>query len=409
MINGAFDLGMGNNPVYNMVITSLAEKRLTMYAIKVELKLNNKERTLMKLHAGYSRFVYNYGLELYNNIDHKVFKGGVTKKIGAIKKIFTNVTKKRPEFTWMNELSSKVYQTTFSNLSDVLSRYFKGIAEAPVKKRKKDGDSFTVYDGNGVVVINAGKRIKIPTLGMFRLKEALPCRYVTQTFTLSQAADKWFVSFSVDADKIPPLFHSVTQTVGIDLGVKTFATLSDGTTYSAPKPMKKVKFKLGKLQWRNRKKQLGDRRQGVTASKNAHKYYQRLALHHARIANQRRDFLQKTTTEISKKYAHIRIEDLNVRGMVANHKLSSAIADMGFHEFRRQLTYKAPMFGTRVELVDRWYPSSKTCSRCKHVQPMPLKERVFVCQSCEQSVDRDLGAAINLASAPDEVVRLAQP
>lgn len=133
----------------------------------------------------------------------------------------------------MNELSSKVYQSAFSDLISAFIRYFKGLSSAPVKKRKKDGDSFTVYDGNGAVVIDAGKRIKIPTLGTFRLKEKLPCRYVTQTFTLCRTADKWFVSFCVNAEKIPPRFHKVVATTGIDLGVKTFATLSDGTTYEA--------------------------------------------------------------------------------------------------------------------------------------------------------------------------------
>lgn len=159
--------------------------------------------------------------------------------------------------------------------------------------------------------------------------------------------------------------------------------------------MKKAKTKLALLQWRNRRKQLGNRRQGIKASNNARKYYQKLAEAHARIANQRRDFLQKTTTKISRKYAHIRIEDLNVEGMMANHKLSAAIADLGLYEFRRQLTYKSPMYATTVELVDRWYPSSKKCNKCHHIQPMPLSERVFVCQECRYTIDRDLGGAIN--------------
>lgn len=107
--------------------------------------------------------------------------------------------------------------------------------------------------------------------------------------------------------------------------------------------------------------------------------------------------MQKTTTEISQKYAHIRIEDLNVSGMIANHKLADAISDCGFFEFRRELEYKSAMYGTTVELVDRWYPSSKTCSNCGNIQSMPLKERVFHCQNCSAIINRDLNAAINLA------------
>ncbi|HAJ58207.1 MAG TPA: transposase [Cyanobacteria bacterium UBA8543] len=374
-----------------------------MLAIKRELKLNNKQRTLMAQHAGYSRVVYNYGLSLYSQIDHNEFKGGVSKKIGAIKKVLTNCTSKQPEFAWMKKLSSKVYQSALQDLQNAFNRFFQGLGKYPAFKRKKDKASFTVYSGNGVVVLAAGRKIKIPTLLTFTLKESLDSRYVTQTFTLSRLGDRWFVAFSVNALRIPPLFHEKTK-VGIDLGVKRFATLSDGTIYDAPKPMKKAKTKLGKLQWRNRNKQLGNRRQGISKSKNAAKYYVKLGNQHAQISNQRKDFLHKTTTEISRTYATIRIEDLNISGMIANHKLSAAISDLGFYEFRRQLVYKQAHYGTKVELVDRWYPSSKTCSRCGHIQSMPLRERVFNCQECGFQIDRDLNASLNLENAPEDKV-----
>ena len=374
-----------------------------MYGIKRELKLKNKQRTLMAQHAGYSRMVYNYGLSLYSQLDHNEFKGGLTKKIGVIKKVLTNFTSKKPEFTWMKKLSSKVYQSALQDLQSAFSRFFKGLGKYPVFKRKKDKASFTVYDGNGVVVLAAGNKIKIPTLGTFTLKESLDARYVTQTFTISKKGDRWFVAFSVNAQRIPPLFHEKSK-VGIDLGVTRFATLSDGTTYDAPKPMKKAKTKLAKLQWRNRNKPLGNRRQGISKSLNATKYYIKLANLHARISNQRQDFLHKTTTEISKTYATIRIEDLNVSGMIANNKLSAAICDLGFYEFRRQLVYKQTHYGTRVEIVDQWYPSSKSCSCCGHIQPMSLRERIFDCQRCSLQIDRDLNASINLENAPENKV-----
>jgi putative transposase len=277
-----------------------------MFASKRELKLNNKQRTLMAQHAGYSRVVYNFGLSLYSQLDHNEFKGGLSKKIGAIKKVLTNYTSKRPELAWMKKLSSKVYQSALQDLQNAFTRFFKGLGKYPVFKRKKGRASFTVYSGNGVVVLSVGKKIKIPTLGTFTLKEPLDARYVTQTFTLSRQGDRWFVSFNVNAERIPPLFHENPK-VGIDLGVNCFATLSDGTTYDAPKPMNKAKTKLGKLQWRNRNKQLGNRRQECPASKNAAKYYIKLGNQHARISNQRQDFLHKTTTEISRTYATIRI------------------------------------------------------------------------------------------------------
>jgi putative transposase len=246
-------------------------------------------------------------------------------------------------------------------------------------------------------------------LGTFRLKEAIRYNCCSQTFTISRTADKWYVSFTIKADRIPPLYHEVSEPTGIDLGVSTFATLSDGTVYQLPNSLKKAKIKLGKLQYRNRNKQLGNRKLGIKASKNAQKFYRNQAKQHADIAQGRRDFLQKTTTEISQKYAHIRIEDLNVSGMVANHKLAASVVDSGFYEFRRFLTYKSPIYGTIVELVDRWYPSSKTCSSCSHVQPMPLQARVFVCEACGNNCNRDLNAAINLASVPKDRVRMASP
>ncbi len=137
---------------------------------------------------------------------------------------------------------------------------------------------------------------------------------------------------------------------------------------------------------------------GIRASSNARKFYLKQAVLHAEVANQRRDYLQKTTTEISRKYAYVKIEDLNVRGMVANHKLSAAISDLGFYEFRRMLEYKQPIYGCKVELVDRWFPSSKTCSRCNCIKErLSLSERIFDCSHCGLIVDRDLNAALNLS------------
>ncbi len=351
----------------------------------------------MARHSGYARFCYNFALSLYLGV--KDLDASSSKKVAAIERVFTNHVKKLPQYQWTNTLSSRVYKTTFRHFGAALSRFFEGKSCFPKFKRKKDGDSFTVdaADWNHSILLKPQKSIKIPTLGTFRLKEAIPFPCMSQTFTISRTADKWYVSFTIKAQKIPPLFHPVVETVGIDLGVSTFATLSDGNYYESPQTLKKAKTKPSKEQWRNRHKQLGNRKLGVKASNNARKHYQRLAKIHAHSANQRRDFLQKTTTEISQKYASICIEDLNVSGMLANHKLASAICDCGFYEFRRQLEYKSVMYGTKVEVVDRWYPSSKTCSSCGHIQAMPLSERVFNCQHCGIAMNRDLNAAINLA------------
>ncbi|MFB2934730.1 RNA-guided endonuclease InsQ/TnpB family protein [Aerosakkonemataceae cyanobacterium BLCC-F154] len=394
-----------------------------MYAIKRELKLNNKETSLMRGIAGLRRFVYNFGLEML--VASWSFEGvnlSDSKRIDSIKQVFTQVIMKMPEYAWTKQYPSTVYQSAFIDLKKAFKRWREGLSGFPKKKTKKKGDSFTVYKTSGIypekgkppipftnrVVIKAGKRIQLPGLKEFRLKEKIGFICSSQTFTVSRTADKWFVSFVLDADKVPPIYHPIER-VGVDLGVKTLATVSNGTCYTMPVTNKRAKTKLSKLQWRNRNKVLGSKKLGVKASKNALDYYIKTARHHARIGNIRRDTVHKMTTDLSRRAYCIRIEDLNVSGMMANHKLASAISDNCFYEVRRQLVYKQSHYGTKVELVDRWFPSSKTCSCCGHIQEMKLRDRVFDCQKCDSVIDRDLNASINLENAPPEKVRSARP
>jgi putative transposase len=298
-----------------------------------------------------------------------------------------------------------------------LQRWRKGLASIPVFATKKKGDSFTLYKTAGLypekgkmaaftnrVVVEPGKHIKLPGYGTVRSYEKVDYAYSSQTFTISRTASKWFVSSMLDVERIPPIIHEV-QKVGIDLGVKTFATLSDSSTITAPTSLKKAKTKLSKIQWYNRNKQLGDKSKSIKASNNAKKYFEKLGTKHSDIANIRKDFLQKTTTEISKKYYQIRIEDLNVSGMIANHKFSVALSSLGLHEFRIIIEYKQSFYGTKIEIVDRWFPSSKTCSKCGHKQDMKLSDRVFDCGGCGYSIDRDFNAAINLNNADNNLAK----
>lgn len=384
-----------------------------MYAVKLELKLNNKERSKLAGCAGFKRVVYNFGNSLVQQSwSFEGIKAGDAKRIDTIKKILTNEVMQKPEYSWMRNYPSTVYQSALQDLKDAFTRWRKGLAEMPVFKSKKLGDSFTVYKTSGIYphkgkpalpftnrqIQYPGKKIVLPGLGQFRLKEKLRYTCSSQTFTVSRQANRWFVSFVVDAQRVPPLFHEVVEPVGIDVGVKCFATLSDGTIYVAPKPLKQAKKRLAKLQWRNRNKQLGNKRLGIRASSNAQRFYLRKATLHMMVANQRRDYLQKTTTTIACKYAHVVIEDLNISGMIAKRKLSAAISDLGFYEFRRMLEYKQPIYGCKVELADRWFPSSKTCSGCSCVkEKLSLSERVFDCSNCGLVIDRDLNAATNLS------------
>jgi putative transposase len=356
-----------------------------MFAVKRALKLNNNEATLMARHAGFRRVVFNFGLSLRTQM-YSEGKFTDSKVINEVKKVLTNYVKKQPEFGWMNQLSSRVYQNALIDLKDAFSRYRSVQAGHPRFASRRDGQSFRVDSSNGKVLLSAGNTIKIPTLGTFRLYEALECGYVSQTFTISKEGSRWFVSFCVDAERLP--VQQSQASVGIDVGIKSFATLSNQQVFDAPKPLKRAKTKLAKLQ-RQASKQ-------VKCSQNQRKTYDMISLLHARIARIRLDFLHKLTTYLAKTFKLIKIENLNVQGMMANHKLAGAISDLGFYEFKRQLDYKCQMYGASLVLVDQWFPSTKTCSNCGHKKDMPLSVRTFDCPACGSSLDRDLNASLNI-------------
>ena len=375
-----------------------------MYAIKVELKLNNAEKTLMNQHIGFSRFCYNYALSIYNQLDHKQYKGGSSKKIDLIKKIFTNITKKNPDFSWTKQMSSRVYQNAFRALKSAFSRHWKGLGSWPKFKKKKHPGSFTVDSSNGVILQEGGQRLKLPTLGIFRTTEAIP-KCVSQTYTVSKRGERYYVSFAINAELIPPMSHEVFEPVGIDVNLSEgkYCVISDGTMVTFPKPLKAAITKLGKLQYRNRNKQLGNRKQKILPSNNARKYYKKLARLHKKIADTRNDFLEKLTTSLARKYRHIKLETLNLKGMMANGKLALHIADASFYKFKTLLINKADSHGGFVESVNQWYPSSKLCSNCGHKKSdLKLSERVYKCEKCNSILDRDLNSAINLKLAAGE-------
>ncbi|WP_293253040.1 MULTISPECIES: RNA-guided endonuclease TnpB family protein [unclassified Microcoleus] len=190
------------------------------------------------------------------------------------------------------------------------------------------------------------------------------------------------VSFCVDAQGLP--VQQPEGSVGIDVGVKSFVTLSNSQVFDAPKPLKQAKTKLARLQ--------GKAHRQIKGSNNQRKTYSKLRRLARTIACIRKDFLHKLTTYLAKTFKLIKIEDLNVRGWLANHKLARAISDLGFYEFRRQLEYKCKMYGASLVLIDRWFPSSKICASCGHKKDMPLAERIYNCPACGVLIDRDLNA-----------------
>src|SRR4028119_2011331 len=307
-----------------------------MFAIKRALKLNNREATLMAKHAGFRRVVIS-GLSLRTQMPGRV-KLFDSKVINGFKKLLTNPVKKQPGFAWMNQLSSGVYQNALIDLKDAFNRYRSEKSGHATFASRRDGQSFTVDSSSPKVVVNAGNTIKIPTLWTLQLPEPLECGFVSQTFTISKEGSHWFVSFCVDAEPLP--VQQLQESVGRDLGIRAFATLSEAEgsnnqVFDAPKPLKQAKTKLAILQ-RKASKQ-------VKGSKNQRKTYNKISRIHSGRSRIRKEFLQKLTTPTLKTFKLIKMGDVNVKGMMANHKLGLAISELGFYEFRRQLEYKCKM------------------------------------------------------------------
>ena len=212
--------------------------------------------------------------------------------------------------------------------------------------------------------------------------------------TVSERAGRWFVSVQVEEEIKKPA-PTQGKVVGVDLGVANLATCSDGRRYPNPRALQQVQKRLRRLH-----RQLSRQQKG---SQNREKTRTKLARTHFRAANLRKDSLQKVTSDILAKTKPARkrpravvLEDLNVEGLLSNHRLAQALADVGLAEFRFQIEYKAGWYGSQVRYADRFFPSTKRCSRCGHQQELRLAERVYSCEHCGLVIDRDLNAAMNL-------------
>lgn len=355
-----------------------------LLGFKTELKINNQQRTQFAKHCGVARHAWNWGLCITKGIlDHnKVNPDNKIKFPTAIDLHKWLVKLVKAENAWYYECSKSTPQQALMALRESWKRCFNKTNGAPKFKKKGKNDSFTL---EGTVKILGNNKIQVPVIGVLKTYERLP-QVPIKSCTISRQADRWFISFRFDVDQ-QTLTH--TNVIGVDLGVKNLATLSNGEIVNGAKSYRKSEHKLARLQYLNRHK--------VKGSANWKKAQLKIAKVHRKIANIRKDTLHKLTTLLAKNHGVIVIEDLNVSGMMANHKLASAIADMGFYEFRRQLDYKTKLYGSKLVIADRWFPSSKTCSTCgQKKETLSLSERVFECGNCNLVIDRDLNAAINL-------------
>ncbi|MCJ8279591.1 MAG: transposase, partial [Rivularia sp. ALOHA_DT_140] len=336
-------------------------------------------------HAGIRRFTFNWGLATWQEL----YKSGCKFNYRTLRAFFNKYLK--AEYTWIKEkgICQKVTEFAFEDLKDAFSRFFKKQANYPKFKKKGKNDSFTI-NNCGKPIQFGGKFIKLPVIGWVKLHEGLP-HGTTSKITISNIADDWYISFTYYQKK-PENIESRIYAVGVDLGIKTLATLSTGVIFENAKYLRSNLKKLARIQRQLARKEYG--------SSNRNKIKIKLQRMYRRIAFSRKDLLHKITYYICKNHASIVIEDLNVSGMLSNGNLALSISECGFYEFKRQLEYKSKKFNCQLIIADRWYASSKICSTCGHKhETLTLKDRVYECSNCGLKIDRDLNAALNLVKA----------
>ena len=366
---------------------------IVLRAFRTELDLNNVQKTACARHAGAARFSFNWGLsrkmEAYQAGEKTPTAIDLHRELNALKKT---------EFAWMYEVSKCAPQEALRNLDQAFTHFFRRVKEKRAGKQVKVGFPHYKSKKNGLgsfrltgaihVFENA---IQLPRLGRLRLKERgyLPVSGVhILSATVSERAGRWFIAVQAEVD-IPDPKATEKPVAGVDLGIARLGMVSDGTQIENPRALKHALRAIKRLQRTVSRRQKG--------SANRRKAVARLAKAHLRVANIRKDTLHQATSLLAKSKSAVMLEDLNVSGMLRNHHLAQAIADVGLYEFRRQMSYKGKWYGCEVKFADRYYPSSKRCSSCGQLKPdLALSERMYCCAYCGLEIDRDLNAAINL-------------
>lgn len=339
---------------------------------------------------GCVRYVWNWALKLRTD----GWRNGERIGYPETDKRLT-ILKQQPETAWLSEVSSVCLQQALRDLQVAFSNFFDKRAAYPSFKRKESRQSAN-YTANGFSFDPATRTLKLAKIGAIKVKWSRAAIPPPSSIRLIRTASgKFFVSLVVET--LPAPLPETGQTVGIDFGINRLATLSTGEKVANPKHGAKHQRRLAFLQ-----RQLA--RKKDKASNRRHKLKRQIARVYEKIANSRTDTLHKFSTDMVQRFDVIYIEDLNVRGMVKNHSLARALSDVSLGTAARMLEEKAERYGKKVERIDRWFPSSKTCSCCGHIQErMPLDVREWGCPSCGTRHDRDVNAAVNIMAAGQAV------
>ncbi|MDN3399046.1 IS200/IS605 family element RNA-guided endonuclease TnpB [Psychrobacter sp. APC 3426] len=356
-------------------------------AHKVRLYPNEGQQIFFAKSFGCTRFIWNRMLsdkiEYYN--EHKT-------------ELKNTPAHYKKEFEWLKDVDSLALANVQQNLRAAYSKFFKG-SGFPKFKKKGQRDSYTTNNQKGTVAIT-DSTVKLPKIGHIPAKFPSKVNGLIKSATISRTpSGKYYVSLLVET--IATTLPKTHSNIGIDLGLTDFIVLSDSTKVANPTFLSKLQHKLAreqKILAKRRAVAKADQRK-LSDSRNYQKQKVKVAKVYERITNCRKDFLHKLSFNLIKNHDVIAIEDLNVKGMVKNRKLSKAISDSSWSTFTTMLNYKAEWYGKTLVKIDRWYPSSKTCSGCGHLltkAELPLQVRSWNCPSCQKKHDRDINASINI-------------
>ena len=379
-------------------------------AYKIEINPTQEQKTKIHQTIGVSRFIYNFYIAYNKEVYER--EGKFISGMDFSKWLNNEYIPNNQDMKWIKDVSSKSIKQAIMNGDKAFKDFFKKIKGFPKFKKKKNQDVKAYFPKNNKTDWALERhRVKIPTLGWVRLKEFgyIPTNSVVKSGTVSQKANRYYVSILVEEDDIK-ISNCTNEGIGIDLGLKDFVICSDENKFkniNKTSRVKKVEKKLKREQRKLSRKyeslkirnKIEERR---AIGQNIQKQVVKVQKLHQRVINIRTDYINKIISSIVKqKPSYITIEDLNVKGMMKNKHLSKAIASQKFFEFRKKLNSKCKQNSIELRVVDRFYPSSKTCSECGEIKKdLKLKDRIYNC-SCGFTIDRDLNASINLKNAKE--------
>lgn len=353
-------------------------------AHQIKLYPTKAQQVLLHKSFGVARHSYNWALGTWK----KWYKKGERPSAYSLIKHQNSI--KREQTPFYLEVSKTTPQYAIHNVEKAFKRFFDKKAKYPKFKKKGVRDSFVAIE-NSVSFKQKDKKIRLPRIGWVKCSEDLRFEGKVNNVVVKRIADMYFAIVNIETPDEAPIASDNQVAVGVDLGIKTMMVLSDGTTFENPKALKTNLKQLKRLQRSLCRKQKGSNNRRKQRIKVARKYY--------RISCIRKNAIHQATSHIINNYDKIFIEDLNVQGMLKNHRLAQSISDVSFSEITRQLAYKAAWQGKEVIKVDRWFPSSKLCSCCGNKkEELKLSERVYRCDNCGLKIDRDLNAANNLVN-----------